>query len=87
MDDTVYKYQWIETDRAFARSKADGAHIFPKAMCKEHYTWLDKVNFNQLALSKDAHVNFNGTARGNAARAETQPKVAIEPVETDEITI
>lgn len=33
-DDTVYKYQRIEAARAFARSKADGAHIFPKAKCK-----------------------------------------------------
>ena len=87
MDDTVFKYQRIETDRAFARSKADGAHIFPRAKCKGHYAWLDKHEFNRLALSKDGHVNFDGTAKGSVVKAETQPKVALEPVATDEINM
>ncbi|MEO0911282.1 MAG: hypothetical protein AAFX96_13415, partial [Pseudomonadota bacterium] len=87
MDDTVYKYQRIESERAFARCKADGAHIFPKAKCKGQYAWLDKAEFNRLALSKDGHENFDGSAKGSAVRAATHPKVAIEPTAWDEVSL
>ena len=86
MEDTVLKYQRIEADAAFVRDEAESAHIFPRAKCKGQYEWLDKAEFNRLALSPAGHIAFDGT-NGRAVRPETQPKVAIEPVETKEITL
>lgn len=72
---TVFKYQRIETDQAFARTGPEGAHIFPKAKCKGKYEWLDKPSFNRLALSRDGHKNFDGTA------------IALEPTTSEQIRL
>lgn len=85
--DTVYKYQRIETDQAFARTDPEGAHIFPKAKCKGRYKWLDKPFFNRLALSRDGHKNFDGTANGQGVRAETSVLVALEPTTSEKIML
>ena len=78
---TVYKFQRIETDNAFGRCSPQGAHIFPKARCKGVYEWLDKQQFNRLALSLDAHQQFDGSARGRGTSVETIPQVTLEPVQ------
>ena len=83
--DTVFKNQRIEADVAFARSDPEGAHIFPKAKCKGKYEWLDKPTFNRLALSRDGHKNFDGTANGKGVRAETSALVALEPTQSEQI--
>ena len=77
--DTVYKYQRIEVEQAFARCAPQGAHIFPKAKCKGKYEWLDKQLFNRLAMSLDGHEQFDGTGRGRGISAETSPQVALQP--------
>jgi hypothetical protein len=81
-DATVFKYQRIEEVGAFDRAQPQGAHIFPKAHCKGKYEWLDKQMFNRLALSPDGHEQFDGTAHGSGARAETVSQVTVEPVKT-----
>jgi len=78
--DTVYKYQRIEEDNAFARCIPEGAHIFPKAKCNGIYEWLDDKDFNRLALSGPGHQQFDGTGRGRGKRARTNPMVTIEPM-------
>ena len=78
-NDTVYKYQRVESENAFARCIPEGAHIFPAAQCRGKYEWLDNKEFNRLALSGRGHQQFDGTARGKAKRAKTSPMVAIEP--------
>jgi hypothetical protein len=78
-NDTVYKYQRIETENAFARCIPEGAHIFPAAQCHGTYKWLDNKEFNRLALSGPGHQQFDGTARGKGKRAKTSPMVAVEP--------
>ncbi|CAB9517741.1 Nitrilase family, member 2 [Seminavis robusta] len=83
--DTAYMYQRIETDAAFARCSPEGAHIFPKAKCEGKYKWLDKPTFNRLALSRDGHKNYAGTANGRGVTAETSALVTLEPTTTDQI--
>ena len=78
-NDTVYKYQRIEEPNAFARSIPEGAHIFPKAKCHGVYEWLDKEEFNRLALSGPGHQQFDGTGRGRGKSAKTHPMVSLEP--------
>lgn len=85
--DTVYKYQRIEAERAFARTDPEGAHIFPKAKCKGQYEWLDRPTFNRLALSRDGHKNFDGTANGQGVHAATSAIVTLEPTTTDKIML
>ena len=85
--DTAYKYQRIETEAAFARSVPESAHIFPKAKCKGKYEWLDKPTFNRLALSRDGHKHYDGTANGQGVTAETSTVVALEPTTTDRIKL
>jgi hypothetical protein len=85
--DTVFKFQRIEAEIAFARTDPEGAHIFPKAKCKGNYAWLDKESFNRLALSKDGHTQFDGTAHGCGVKAETCPKIALEPHESEDTLI
>lgn len=80
--DTVFKYQRIEADTAFARTGPEGAHIFPHAKCKGIYEWLDKATFNRLALSRDGHKNFDGAAHGRGVHAATSALVALEPSRT-----
>lgn len=82
---TVFKYQRIETDAAFARTDPEGAHIFPRAKCKGLYEWLDKADFNRLALSRDGHQNFDGTANGRGVHAATSALVALEPFSTSDV--
>ena len=82
-EDTVYKYQRIEETSAFARSIPEGAHIFPKAKCHGVYEWLDKQEFNRLALSGPGHQQFDGTGRGRGKKAKTNPMVSIEPTGID----
>lgn len=81
-ENTVYKYQRIEAASAFARSIPEGAHIFPAALCHGQYKWLDKQEFNRLALSGPGHQQFDGTARGNSKRAKTSPMVAVQPIDS-----
>lgn len=68
---TVFKYQRIEADTAFARNAPEGAHIFPRAKCKGPYEWLDKADFNRLALSHEGHSNFDDSTNGQKVRAAT----------------
>ena len=83
--DTVYKYQRIEVEEAFARCAPLGAHIFPRAKCKGKYEWLDEQHFNRLAMSLDGHEQFDGAARGRGVYAETNPPVALQPDGSDTI--
>ena len=85
--DTVFKYQRIEADAAFARTDPEGAHIFPHAKCKGLYEWLDKADFNRLALSRDGHKNFDGTANGQGVHAATCALVALEPSTTSDVLL
>ena len=82
-DDTVFKYQRVETENAFARSIPEGAHIFPKAKCHGIYKWLDEQEFNRLALSGPGHQQYDGTGRGRGKRAKTNPMVTIQPTGVD----
>ena len=84
-DDPVYKYQRIERESAFDRGIPEGAHIFPKAKCKGIYDWLDKQDFNRLALSRDGHLNFDGSGRGRGKSAKTNPRVSLEPKPKDQV--
>jgi hypothetical protein len=81
-DDTIFKYQRIEAHSAFARSIPEGAHIFPAALCQGQYKWLDKQEFNRLALSGPGHQQFDGTGKGNSKRAKTGPMIALQPVKS-----
>jgi len=44
------------------------------------YEWLDRPEYNRLALSRDAHVAFDGSGRGRGKRRKTQQKFAILPL-------
>ena len=81
-EDTMYKCQRIEAANAFARSLPEGVHIFPAALCHGQYKWLDKQEFNRLALSGPGHRQFDGTGSGNSKRAKTSPMVAVQPINT-----
>lgn len=85
--DTVFKRQRIEVEIAFARSDPEGAHTFPKALCKGKYKWLDKQSFNRLALSKDGHSQFDGSGKGRGVTLNTVSKIALEPCNSEDIYI
>ena len=51
---------------------------FPSAKCIGTYEWLDRPGYNRLALSRDAHLAFDGSGRGK--RRKTQQKFAILPI-------
>eukprot|EP00980_Cylindrotheca_fusiformis_P001171 scaffold321_cov95-Cylindrotheca_fusiformis.AAC.12 len=78
--DPVFRYQRIENDSSFALLCPESAHIFPSAKCTGIYEWLDKPDFNRLALSRDFHVNFDGTGRGEGKRPKTMQTFAIRPL-------
>ena len=69
--DEVFKYQRIENTASFVLADAEAAHIFPSSKCTGPYKWLDDKPYNRLALSRDVHVNFDGTARGRGKRRKT----------------
>lgn len=79
-NDPTFMFQRIENDNSFMLAKPDSAHIFPSAKCKGIYEWLDLPEFNRLALSRDVHLNFDGTARGRGKRRKTQQTFAIRPL-------
>ena len=60
----VFVYQRLENDTYFALAKPESAHIFPSAKCHGQFEWLDTPDYNRLALSRDVHLNYDGTARG-----------------------
>eukprot|EP00542_Grammatophora_oceanica_P009931 CAMPEP_0194044448 /NCGR_PEP_ID=MMETSP0009_2-20130614/15916_1 /TAXON_ID=210454 /ORGANISM="Grammatophora oceanica, Strain CCMP 410" /LENGTH=433 /DNA_ID=CAMNT_0038688973 /DNA_START=164 /DNA_END=1462 /DNA_ORIENTATION=+ len=78
--DEVFQYQRIENSSAFALADPEGAHIFPRAKCVGQYEWLDDKPFNRLALSRDLHLNFDGTGRGRGKRRKTVQTIAIRPL-------
>ena len=82
-EDTIFKYQRIEAPNAFARSIPEGAHIFPAALCHGQYKWLNKQEFNRLALSGPGHQQFGGTGKGNSKRAKRSPMVAVQPINSE----
>jgi hypothetical protein len=49
------------------------------------YEWLDKQEFNRLALSGPGHQQFDGTERGRGKRAKKNPMISIEPTATDTV--
>lgn len=81
--DEVFRYQRIENSTAFALADPERAHIFPRDKCVGKYEWLDDKPFNRLSLSRDLHLNFNGTARrgcGKTKRRKTAQTFAIKPL-------
>ena len=78
--DTTFRFQRIETDSSFTLAAPESAHIFPSAQCTGKYRWLDAPEYNRLALSRDVHVNFDGTGRGRGKRRKTVQTFAIKPV-------
>jgi len=77
--DEVFRFQRIENVASFALSDPESAHIFPSAKCTETYEWLDDKPFNRLALSRDVHISFDGSARGRAKRRKTAQVFALKP--------
>jgi hypothetical protein len=75
--DPTYQFQRIENDNSFGMADPESAHIFPSAKCRGIYEWLDRPEFNRLALSRDVHLNFDGTGRGNGKRRKTIQTFAI----------
>lgn len=78
--DEVFRYQRIENSTAFALADPESAHIFPSSKCVGQYEWLDDKPFNRLALSRDLHLNFDGTGRGRGKRRKTVQTFAIRPL-------
>ena len=78
--DPTFQFQRIENDNSFGLADPESAHIFPSAKCKGIYEWLDRPEFNRLALSRDVHLNFDGTGRGRGKRRKTQQTFAIKPL-------
>lgn len=78
--DEVFLYQRIEAGNAFALADPESAHIFPSAKCIGQYEWLDDKPFNRLALSRDLHLNFDGTGRGRGKRRKTVQTLAMRPL-------
>ncbi|CAB9513050.1 expressed unknown protein [Seminavis robusta] len=66
--DPTFQFQRIENDNSFGLADPESAHIFPSAKCKGIYEWLDRPEFNRLALSRDVHLNFDGTGRERGKR-------------------
>mmetsp|Transcript_12194 Transcript_12194/g.17526 ORF Transcript_12194/g.17526 Transcript_12194/m.17526 type:complete len:177 (-) Transcript_12194:1086-1616(-) len=81
--DPTFQFQRIENDNSFGMADPDSAHIFPSAKCQGIYEWLDRPEFNRLALSRDVHLNFDGTGRGRGDRRKTQQTFAIRPLRPD----
>lgn len=81
-NDSVFIYQRFEANPAFAMAKPESAHIFPSAKCVAKYEWLNKAEFNRLALSRDMHLNFDGSARGRGKtkKRRTSQTFAIRPL-------
>lgn len=77
--DPTFKFQRIENNASFAMAEPESAHIFPRYKCLEKYEWLDTPEFNRLALSRDVHVNFDGTGRGRGKRRKTVQTFAMRP--------
>lgn len=82
--DDVFRFQRIENSTSFILADAESAHIVPSAKCSETYEWLDDKPYNRLALSRDFHLNFDGTARGQGKRRKTVQAVAIRPKRPDD---
>ena len=62
--DEVFRFQRFENRAAFALADADSAYIFPSAKCTGTHEWLlDDKPYNRLALSRDVHLNFDGSGR------------------------
>ena len=78
--DPTSVFQRFENDLSFVLADPESAHIFPSSKCKGIYEWLDKQEYNRLALSRDVHINFAGTARGRGKRRKTQQTFAIRPL-------
>jgi len=76
----VFRFQRIENDNSFGMADPESAHIFPSAKCLGIYEWLERPEFNRLALSRDVHLNFDGTGRGRGKRRKTQQTFAIRPL-------
>lgn len=81
--DEVFRFQRIEKSASFALAEPEAAHIFPSAKCSETYEWLDDKPYNRLALSRDVHLNFDGTGRGRGKRRKTAQVFAIRPNRPD----
>lgn len=81
--DPTFQFQRIENDHSFGLADPESAHIFPSAKCNGIYEWLDRPEFNRLALSRDVHSNFDGTRRGRGKRRKTQQTFAIKPLRLD----
>lgn len=79
-NDEVFQYQRFEASNAFALAPPESAHIFPSAKCIGQYKWLDDKPFNRLALSRDLHLNFDGTGRGRGKRRKTVQTIAMRPL-------
>lgn len=77
--DDTFLFHRIENDTAFALAAPESAHIVPSALCSGEYEWLDTPDFNRLALSRDFHLNFDGTGRGRGKRRKTMQTFAIRP--------
>lgn len=80
--DPTFQFQRIESAASFAMADAESAHIFPRAKCTGEYAWLAEPGFNRLALSRDVHLNFDGTARGRGRvkRRKSAQTFAIRPL-------
>jgi hypothetical protein len=76
----VFYFQRIEHMSTFDLADAESAHIFPSAKCSGVYEWLDNKDYNRLALSRDLHINFDGTGRGRGKRRKTARVLAFRPL-------
>lgn len=85
LNDPVCVFQRLENDAYFQLAKPESAHIFPSVKCVGDFKWLDKADYNRLALSRDVHLNFDGTARGRGRvkKRKTAQTFAIRPVRPD----
>ena len=75
----VFHLQRVEQLSTFDLAEAESAHIFPSAKCSGVYEWLDDKDYNRLALSRDLHINFDGTGRGRGKRRKTARVLAFKP--------
>ena len=83
--DPVFTYQRLEIDSCFRMAAPESAHIFPSAKCKGQFEWLDKAGCNHLALSREFHLNYDGTARGRGKtkKRKTAQTVAFRPLRSE----
>ena len=75
----VFHLQRVEQLSTFDLAEAESAHLFPSAKCSGVYEWLDDKDYNRLALSRDLHINFDGTGRGRGKRRKTARVLAFKP--------